>query len=94
MDEACCFHTFQRLMEDKEKWAQVQNPAFEGYAIYQGMMAGLACFAQSIHAFRLQVTEMTGKYFEPLKRRTNGAYAEAYSRFYADITYYPVPVVA
>ena len=85
MDEACCFHTFQRLMADREKWAQVRDPSTEGYAIYQGMTAGLACFAESIRTFRLQVTEMTRTYFEPLKRRTSGAYAQAYSRFYSDM---------
>ncbi len=47
MDEACNYHTFQRLMEDKEKWAQVQDPASEGYAIYQGMMTGLLLCGQS-----------------------------------------------
>ena len=85
MDEACCFHTFQRLMADREKWAQVRDLSSEGYAIYQGMMAGLACFAESIRGFRQQVTEMTRTYFEPLKRRTSGAYAQAYSRFYSDM---------
>ena len=85
MDEACCFHTFRRLMADREKWAQVRDPSSEGYAIYQGMMAGLACFADSIRTFRLQVTEMTRTYFEPLKRRTSDAYAQAYSRFYSDM---------
>ena len=29
MDEECNYHTFQRLMEDKENWAQVQDPASE-----------------------------------------------------------------
>ncbi|MCI9241251.1 DUF6076 domain-containing protein [Oscillibacter sp.] len=84
MDEACCFHTFRQLMADREKWAQVQDPSSEGYAIYQGMMAGLACFAESICVFRQQVMEMTRKYFEPLKQRNSGTYAQAYSRFYAD----------
>lgn len=85
LDEACYFHTFQGLMADKEKWDQVQDPSAEGYAIYQGMMAGLACFAESSRAFRQQVAEMTRTYFEPLKRRTSGAYAQAYSRFYSDM---------
>ena len=85
LDEACYFHTFQGLMADKEKWDQVQDPSAEGYAIYQGMMAGLACFAESIRGFRQQVTEMTRTYFEPLKRRTSDAYAQAYSRFYSDM---------
>ena len=77
MDKACCFHTFRRLMADREKWAQVRDPSSEGYAIYQGMMAGLACFADSIRTFRLQIMEMTRTYFEPLKRRTSDAYAQA-----------------
>ena len=37
MDEACCFHTFRRLMADRDKWAQVRDPSTEGYAIYQGI---------------------------------------------------------
>ena len=32
MDEACCFHTFRRLMANREKWTQVQDPSSEGYA--------------------------------------------------------------
>ena len=83
MDKACCFHTFRRLMADREKWAQVRDPSSEGYAIYQGMMAGLACFADSIRTFRLQVTEMTRTYFEPLKRRNYCTYAEVYAGAYA-----------
>jgi hypothetical protein len=43
MDEECNYHTFQRLMADKEKWEQVQDQNSEGYAIYQGMMASLIC---------------------------------------------------
>lgn len=85
MDEECCFHTFQRLMADNEKWVQVRDPSSEGYAIYQGMIAGLACFAESIRGFRQQVMKMTRQYFEPLKQRNSGTYAEAYSRFYADM---------
>ncbi len=85
MDEACNYHTFQRLMEDKEKWAQVQDPASEGYAIYQGMMTGLICFADNIRRFRQQIIRRTERYFEPLKRRNSDAYAEAYSRFYGQM---------
>ena len=84
-DEACYFHTFQRLMASKEKWAQMRDPSSEGHTIHQGMMARLARFAESIRDFRLQVTEMTEKYFEPLKQRNSGAYAQAYSRFYSDM---------
>ena len=83
MDEACNYHTFRRLMDDPEKWAEVQDPSSEGYGMYQGMMDGLACFADSVRRFRQQIAVMTEKYFEPLERRNSGAYAEAYSRFYA-----------
>ncbi len=85
MDEACNFHTFQRLMADGEQWAEVQDPSSEGYEMYQGMLDGLADFADSVRRFRQQVAVMTEKYFEPLKRRNSGAYAEAYSRFYAEM---------
>ncbi len=85
MDEACNYHTFERLMADREKWAQVLDPTSESYTKYQGMLAALACFANDLHRFRQQITVMTEKYFEPLKRRNSGAYAEAYSYFYADM---------
>lgn len=45
MDEETNYHTFRRLIADEEKWAQVQDPTSEGYAIYQGMLAVLLCFA-------------------------------------------------
>ena len=47
MDEPCNYHMFQRLMADEEKWAQVQDPASEGYAWYQGMLIELVCFAET-----------------------------------------------
>lgn len=85
MDEACNYHAFQRLMADKEKWAQVQDPGSEGYAMYQRMMVGLACFTDDLRRFRQQVTVMAERYFEPLKLRNSGAYADAYSQFYAQM---------
>ena len=87
MDEACCFHTFQRLMADKEKWAQVQDPTSEGYTIYQGMISGLDCFVDGLRKLRKQISVMTEKYLEPLERRNSGTYAEAYARFYSDMLY-------
>ncbi len=83
MDEESNYHTFARLMADPEKWAQVRDPASEGYAMFQGMLAALLCFADRLRAFRQQVALMTEHYFEPLKRRNAGAYADAYSFFYA-----------
>lgn len=83
MDEESNYHTFERLMADEEKWAQVQDPDSEGYVIYQEMLAVLSCFADHLRGFRQQVALMTEQYFEPLKRRNGSAYAEAYSRFYA-----------
>ncbi len=83
MDEESNYHTFQRLMADEEKWAQVQNPTSEGHAMFQGMLAALLCFADRLRAFRQQVALMTEHYFEPLKRRNAHAYADAYSFFYA-----------
>ena len=85
MDEACCFHTFRRLMADREKWAQVRDPASEGYGIYQGMISGLDCFVDGLRKLRKQISVMTEKYFEPLERRNSDAYAEAYARFYSDM---------
>ena len=82
MDELCNYHTFQRLMADKEKWAQVQDPTSEGYAKYQGIMIGLICFAEGLRSFWQLIDKMTDKYLEPLKHRNSSAYAEAYSCFY------------
>ena len=85
MDEACNYHAFQRLMADQEKWVQVQNPASDGYFSYQGMLTGLACFTDDLRRFRQQIMVMTERYFEPLKLRDSGAYADAYSQFYAQV---------
>ena len=85
MDDPCNYQALQRLMADKEKWAQVQDSASEGYAIYQGMLAGLACFTDNLRKFCKQITRMAERYFEPLNRRNSAAYADAYSRFYADM---------
>lgn len=82
MDEECNYHTFQRLMADKNKWAQVQDPTSEGYAKYQGMMIGLIYFAERLRGLYQIIAFMTEKFFEPLERRGSAAYAEAYSYFY------------
>lgn len=82
MNEPCNYHTFQRLMADKEKWAQVQDVTSAGYAKYQGMLMELICFAEGLRGFRQLVDMMAGKCLEPLKRRNSSAYAEAYSYFY------------
>ena len=85
MEDPCNYQALQRLMADKEKWEQVQDATSEGYVIYQGMLAELACFADSLRGFRKQITGMAERYFEPLNRRNSAAYADAYSRFYADM---------
>ncbi|MCI9333055.1 MAG: hypothetical protein HFG05_12955 [Oscillibacter sp.] len=85
MDEECNYHTFKRLMADREKWAQVQDPTSEGHVKYQGIMTGLACFADSLRKFRQQISLMAEKYFEPLERRNCNTYAEAYAYFFADM---------
>ena len=85
MDVECNYHTLERLLADEEKWAQVQDPASEGHALYQGMIIALADFASELMRLRQQIAIMTEKYFEPLKRRNSGAYAEAYSFFYAQM---------
>ena len=85
MDEPCNYHTFERLMADEEKRGQVQDPNSEGYAIYQGMIASLGCFVDNLRRFRKQISGMTERYLEPLGRRNSDAYADAYSRFYADM---------
>lgn len=70
-------------MADEEKWAQVQDPTSEGYAMFLGMLAGFTCFATDLRDLRGQIALMTEQYFEPLKRRNAHAYAGAYSYFYA-----------
>ena len=85
MDKACNYHTFERLMADRERWAQVLDPASEGRAAYLEMLEGLAGFAEDLRAFRQQVEALTALYFEPLKRRNSGTYAQAYSYFYGDM---------
>ena len=87
MDKEVNYHTFQRLMADPEKWAQVQDPNSEGHAIYQGMLTGLARFADRLLDFRGQVHGMTERYFEPLERRNSDAYAEAYADFYSQMIF-------
>ncbi len=83
MDEESNYHTFERLMADEEKWAQVQDPTSESHAMFQGMLAALLCFSDYLRGFRQQVALMTDHYFEPLKRRNAHAYAGAYSFIYA-----------
>ncbi len=85
MDEPCNYHTFQRLMADREKWAQVQDPVSAGYAIYHTWLADLVCFAEKLRGLRQLIALMTEKCLEPLKRRNSGTYAEAYSYFYAQL---------
>ena len=85
MDEPCNYHTFQRLMADEEKWAQVQDPSSEGYAKYQEMMIELCLFAAQLRDFRQLINMMAEKCLEPLERRNSSAYAEAYSYFYTQM---------
>ena len=85
MDKEVSYHTFQMLMADKEQWAQVQDPASEAHAAFQKTLSRLKRFAVDLQDFRIQIDSMTERYFEPLKRRSPYAYAEAYSRFYANM---------
>ncbi len=55
-------------LTDEEKWAQVQDPISEGYAMFQGMLTALLCFADRLRAFRQQIALMADHYFEALKR--------------------------
>ena len=80
MDKEVNYHTFQRLMADPEKWAQVQDPNLEGNAIYQGMLTELTRFADGLLNFRGQISGMTERYVEPLERRNSSAYADFYGQ--------------
>ena len=81
MDE-CNYHMFRRLMADREKWAQIQDPASEGHAGYHRMITGLDGFAKKLRRLRRLFAIITEEVLEPLKRRSSAVYAEAYSRFY------------
>lgn len=83
MDEENSYHLFELLMADTEKWVQMEEPTSEGRVMFQGMLASLACLADSLRGFRQQIDVMARQYFEPLKRRNANAYAGAYSFFYA-----------
>ena len=85
MDLELSYHLLERLYEQKEKWAQVQDIHSEGHEIYERMIDNLAHFADRVRALRLQLRIMTEKYFEPLERRNSAAYGTAYSAFYADM---------
>ena len=65
--------------------SEVQNPASEGYAMYQGMIMELFCFAERLRELRQFIAIMEKNCLEPLKRRSREAYAEAYSHFYARV---------
>lgn len=85
MDEENSHHLFEQLIANEEKWAQMQDPTSEGFGMFQGMLASLACLADSLRGFRLQIDLMARQYFEPLKRRNAKAYAGAYSFFFANM---------
>ena len=85
MDEPCNYHTFQRLMADEEKWAQMQDPTSEGHATYQGALIGLILFAEQLRDFRRLIDLIAEKCLEPLEHRNSFAYAEAYSDFYTQM---------
>lgn len=78
MDEPCNCHTFQRLMADKEKWAQVQDLTSEGYAKYQGNAPGeTARICRKVGAHR---KEAQGKANHTPAQRE---YGKAYNRLKA-----------
>ena len=79
------YHSLERLYEQKDKWAQVQDVHSEGHEIYERMIDDLVHFANRVRALRLQLRIMTEKYFESLKRRNSATYGTAYSTFYADM---------
>ena len=85
MDLELSYHLLERLYEQKDKWAQVQDTHSEGHEIYERMIDDLAHFADRVRALRLQLRIMTEKYFELLKRRNSAAYGTAYASFYADM---------
>lgn len=85
MDEPCNYRTFQRLMADKEKWAQVQDSTSEGHAEYQGVLIDLILFAEQLRDFRQLIDLIAEKCLELLEHRNSFAYAEAYSYFYVQM---------
>ncbi|MFY0390462.1 hypothetical protein ACOMD2_17465, partial [Hominicoprocola fusiformis] len=59
MDLELSYHLLERLYEQKEKWAQVQDIHSEGHEIYERMIDDLAHFADRVRALRLQLRIMT-----------------------------------
>ena len=85
MDRDYTHRLIELLLADREKWAQVRTPGSSAAAQYERMILELLRFPQYLAAFRQQLSIMTERYFEPLKRRGSCAYADAYAEFYTDM---------
>lgn len=84
MDEDC-YHAFENLVADRKSWARVRDTTTREHRDYQSILTELGWFIDRLRKFRQQISLLTEDYFEPLKRRGNAAYAEAYSVFYMDM---------
>lgn len=85
MDAASNYHTFERMMENRELWRAIQTEDTPERERFQMGLVTMSLFAAQLRNFRQQIRMMTQRYFEPLKRRNANAYATAYSYFYADM---------
>lgn len=85
LDKWTANNLFPLLLSDPEKWAEVQDVASEGHAMFQKLMEGLEYFPESIRNFRGQVAGMLELYFEPLARRSTDAYADAFAQYYGEM---------
>jgi hypothetical protein len=56
MDAWTANNLFLMLLSDPEKWAEVQDAASEGHAMFQKLLEGLEYFPESLRTFRGQVS--------------------------------------
>ncbi|WP_297871831.1 DUF6076 domain-containing protein [uncultured Oscillibacter sp.] len=76
---------FPDLLFDRTKWPEVLDVDSESHRMFEEFLSGLEYFAESLRNFRGQLEGMLELYFEPLSRRSNEAYAEAYAAYFTDM---------
>ncbi|MCK9341725.1 MAG: DUF6076 domain-containing protein [Synergistaceae bacterium] len=74
------------LFADKQKWTEVFQYNSEGNKMFMEFLDKLEYFAESIRNFKGQIAGMLDLYFENLTGRNSGAYAQAYSNYYRDMS--------
>ena len=85
LDTGIARSLFPDLLSDRAKWSEVLDVDSEGHWMFEEFLSGLEYFAESLRNFRGQLEGMLELYFEPLSRRSNEAYAEAYAAYFTDM---------